>query len=100
MSKPLSEALKILRDHQTELNRRGVIHAAIFGSTARGEADANSDIDILIDLDPNQPMGLITYASLKLYINDLLGGTVDIANRKTLKPFLRDAIAQDTIDAF
>jgi predicted nucleotidyltransferase len=45
-------------------------------------------------------MGLIAYASLKLYLNDLLGGTADIANRKTLKPFLRDAITQDTIDAF
>jgi predicted nucleotidyltransferase len=96
----LSEALQILRDHQTELNRRGVRHAAIFGSTARGESDVNSDIDILIDLDPDPPMGLIAYASLNLYLNDLLGGTADIANRKTLKPFLRDAITQDAIDAF
>jgi len=100
MRTSLSEALQILRDHQTELNRRGVRHAAIFGSTARGEAGGNSDIDLLIDLDPDQPMGLIAYASLKLYLNDLLGGTADIANRKTLKPFLRDAITQDTIDAF
>lgn len=100
MSTSLAEALQILRDHQTELNCRGVMHAAIFGSTARGEADVNSDVDILIDLDPDQPMGLIAYASLKLYMNDLFGGTSDIANRKTLKPFLRDAITQDAIDAF
>ena len=100
MSKSLSEALQILRDHQTDLNRRGVMHAAIFGSLARGEADVSSDIDILIDLDPDQPMGLISYASLKLYMNDLLGGTADIANRKTLKPFLRDPITQNAIHAF
>jgi predicted nucleotidyltransferase len=69
-------------------------------ASSRGEADGNSDVKILIDLDPDPPMGSIAYASLKLYLNDLFSGTADIANRKTLKPFHRDGMVQDTVDAF
>jgi len=47
-----------LRAHQAELNRRGVRHAALFGSVARGEGKRTSDIDILIELDPQAPVGL------------------------------------------
>jgi len=46
------EIIATLRAHQAELHRRGVRHAALFGSLARGEAKRTSDIDILIELDP------------------------------------------------
>jgi predicted nucleotidyltransferase len=45
-------------------------------------------------------LGLFEYARLKLYIAELLGGTVDVVNRKTLKPLLRDAILRDAVNAF
>jgi hypothetical protein len=77
-----------------------VRHAAVFGSVVRGEARADSDIDILVDLDPERPMGIFEYARLKLYIGELLGSAGDVVNRKTLKPLLRDAIARESIDAF
>jgi predicted nucleotidyltransferase len=44
-----------LRAHQAELHRRGVRHAALFGSIARGAGEHTSDIDILIELDPRRP---------------------------------------------
>jgi predicted nucleotidyltransferase len=40
------------------------------------------------------------YARLKLYIGELLGGTTDVVNRKTLKPLLREAILRDAVNAF
>jgi hypothetical protein len=72
----------------------------VFGSVARGEAMAGSDIDVLVDLDENRSMGIFEYARLKLYINELLAGAGDVVNRRTLKPLLRDNILCDAIHAF
>ncbi|MGU3666312.1 nucleotidyltransferase family protein [Methylobacterium sp. A49B] len=44
-------ALDILRANEAELRRRGVLHAALFGSVARGEAHAESDVDVMIEID-------------------------------------------------
>jgi len=82
------------------LRKRGVGHAAVFGSVARGESGADSDIDVLVDLDPRQPMGLFEYARVRLYISELFGGSADVVNRKTLKPLLKDAILRDAVNAF
>jgi predicted nucleotidyltransferase len=101
----LHEALTVLRAHEQELRARGVKHAAIFGSVARGDTTAASDLDILIDLDPDKPIGLFDYAGIKLYLAEIFGipedcDGLDMANRRTLKPLLRDAILRDAIDAF
>jgi predicted nucleotidyltransferase len=99
MSAELSHALEVLRTHEPELRRMGVKHVAVFGSVARGEARAESDIDVLVDLDPETPIGLFEYAGLRLHISHLLG-KADVANRKTLKPLLRDSILRDAVNAF
>lgn len=100
MARSLEESLRILQSHRAELRQRGVQHAAIFGSVARGEARDDSDVDILIDLDPARSMGLFEYASLKCYVNELFQEAVDVVNRKTLKPLLRDAILREAVHAF
>jgi predicted nucleotidyltransferase len=79
---------------------RGVCHAAVFGSVARGEAGAGSDIDVIVELDEDRPIGIFEYARLKLYINDILDGAADVVNRRTIKPLLRDNILRDAIHAF
>ena len=100
MPAPLNDVLQTLRTHESELRRLGVSHAAVFGSVARGEAKADSDIDVLVELDEERSMGIFEYARLKLYINELLAGAGDIVNRRTLKPLLRDNILRDVIHAF
>ena len=82
------------------MRRLGVSHAAVFGSVARGEAIAESDVDVLVELDETRPMGLFQYARLKLYIDGLLDGAGDVVNRRTLKPMLRENILRDAISAF
>jgi predicted nucleotidyltransferase len=105
MPTSLAEALRILKDHEPELRRRGVMHAAVFGSVARGEAGTASDVDIVIDLDPEQPIGLFDYVNIKLHIAamfgvDTLDGPVDVVNRKMLKPLLRRQILGEAVNAF
>ena len=96
----LNDALLALRAHERELRGLGVFHAAVFGSVARGDAKSNSDIDVLVDLDETRPLGIFEYARLKLYINELLDGSADVVNRRTLKPLLRDNILRDAVRAF
>jgi predicted nucleotidyltransferase len=100
MKLDLQYVLETLRSHESDLRRLGVSHAAVFGSVARGEAGAESDIDVLVDLDENRPMGIFEYARLKLYINELFDGPSDVVNRRTLKPLLRADILHDRIRAF
>lgn len=96
----LSDVLGTLQAHEIDLRRLGVRHAGVFGSVARGEARVDSDIDVLVDLDPQQPIGVFEYARLKLYIGELLGGAGDVVNRKTLKPLLREGILREAVNAF
>src|SRR5712671_6304741 len=90
MPHSLPHVLSALHAHEGELRQLGVCHAAVFGSVARGEVLSAGDVDVLVDLDPMQPIGLFEYARIKLYISELLGGSADVVNRKTLKPMLRD----------
>lgn len=100
MTATLDAVLKTLRAHEGDLRRLGVSHAAVFGSVARGEARIDSDIDVLVELDRNLPIGVFQYARLKLYINGILDGAGDVVNRATLKPLLRDSILRDAINVF
>ena len=72
MGSDLQTVLETLRGHESDLRRLGVLHAAVFGSVARGEAGAESDVDILVELDESRPIGVFEYARLKLYIGGLL----------------------------
>ncbi len=100
MTNTLQGVLEALRAHEDELRRLGVSHAAVFGSVARGEATTGSDVDVLVELDRDRPIGIFEYARLKLYINEVLDGAGDVVNRHTLKPLLRDSILRDAVHAF
>jgi predicted nucleotidyltransferase len=74
-------ALDILRTNEAELRRRGVLHAALFGSVARGDAGDDSDLDVLIDIDAPVVGGLFGYGGLCHLIDDLFPIRVDVADR-------------------
>ena len=95
----LTEALDTLTAHRNELRRLGVLHASVFGSVARGEAGAESDVDVLVELDPESSLGIFEYSRIRLYIGELIHGA-DVVNRRTLKPLLKDSILRDAINAF
>jgi uncharacterized protein len=95
-----SEAIETLRRSERALRERGVTHAALFGSMARGDNRADSDIDIMIEIDPDFRMTVFDYVDLKDYIAALFGQVVDVVNREGLKPYVRPAATADAIYAF
>lgn len=95
-----SEVLEALRQSEPALRRRGVQHAALFGSLARGSHRADSDIDIMIEIDPDTRMTIFDYLDVKEYIASLFDEPVDVVSREGLKPYVRPAATADAIYAF
>lgn len=93
-------ALETLRKSESALRARGVRHAALFGSVARGDNRPDSDIDIMIEIDPSAHITVFDYVGLKEYIASLFDVPVDVVNREGLKPYVRPAATADAIYAF
>jgi predicted nucleotidyltransferase len=95
-----SEAIETLRRSERALRERGVTHAALFGSVARGDHRLNSDIDIMIEIDPDAGITVFDYVELKDYIATLFTEPVDVVNREGLKPHVGPAATTDAVYAF
>ncbi|WP_342658123.1 nucleotidyltransferase domain-containing protein [Sphingomonas sp. NY01] len=77
----------------------GIEHVAIFGSTARGEARAHSDLDLAVRLRSDMHLGW-DYFTLDERVAALLGVAVDIVTEPTDRPRLQAQIDRDRVDAF
>jgi predicted nucleotidyltransferase len=96
----LDGILSILRAHQRELTRRGVLHVGVFGSVARGNEAEGSDVDVAIELDRRRPIGLMEYNALGDYLEALFGVPVDMAERTSVRNRLKSEIDRDYRHAF
>jgi hypothetical protein len=94
------EIIAMLRENEPTLRARGVSHAALFGSRARGDNRPDIDIDIMIKFDPAAHVTVFNYAGLKDYIASLFDAPVDVFNRDGLKPHVRPAATANAIYAF
>ena len=95
-----TEAIETLRRSERALRARGVKHVALFGSVARAQATDDSDIDIMVEIDPDVSLTVFDYVELKEYIAALFDRPVDVVNRSALKPYVRPTATADAIYAF
>ncbi len=99
--KPMvTRVLRTLRTHQAELERMGVVHAAIFGSVARGEERPDSDIDIVIEVDPSVVRSIFGYGGIQQALEEWIGQPVDLAGKDRLRPGVAAEAEKDQILAF
>jgi predicted nucleotidyltransferase len=92
--------VRIIRNRRSDLERMGVRHLSIFGSMARGEERPDSDVDILLDVDPATVRSLFAYGEIQQSLEEWLGRPVDVADRRRLRPGLADQASRDEILAF
>lgn len=83
--------LQILKQKNAELtNKFGVKSLLLFGSVARNEASAASDVDLLVEF--NRPVGYFGLFALQDYLEELLGCPVDLGTPDSLKPYIKERI--------
>ena len=93
------EILRRLATHEMEIRALGVRSLGVFGSVVRGEAGANSDVDLLYDFEPGQATYDNLY-DLSCLLRDLLDREPDLVPRSFLSPHIGPAILNEVEYAF
>ncbi|EME68964.1 nucleotidyltransferase [Paramagnetospirillum caucaseum] len=96
----LAEVIAILKEHEGFFRGKGITRLAVFGSIARGDARSDSDVDLVIDVDPEAKFSLLTLCGVQNGASDLLGREVDLVMRRSVKPGILPAIERDEADVF
>ncbi len=93
--------IALLRTHAAELRATGVESLSLFGSTARSEASASSDVDLLVRLRPDfAPPGLAYFgklAQLRRRLTEIVGKDVDLLTEPVRRQVLREEVEQDRL---
>ncbi len=91
--------LQKLRAHQSALEEYGIEHLALFGSVARGEANSDSDIDLLVRFRSGIKIGL-AIVRIKSHLEEILGKDVDLLHAPVTNARLKANIMPDLVYAF
>jgi predicted nucleotidyltransferase len=89
-----------LRELRPRLEVEGVRHVALFGSVARGDDVPESDVDLVLDLDPEKHIGLFELVDIVAFLEEALGRRVDVATRASLRRRHHDEILADLHEVF
>lgn len=92
-------AAELVKSKREEILRLAARHGAhnvrVFGSAARGEADEQSDIDFLVELEPGR--SLLDLGGLQYELESLLGCRVDVVTERGLKARIRDRVLHEAV---
>lgn len=75
--------------------RRGARNIRVFGSVARGESDAHSDIDFLVDMEPDR--SLFDLSGLLIDLEAVLEIEVDVVTERGLRPRIRERVLREAV---
>lgn len=96
----LDHVIGVLHAQQSELTRMGVRHAAVFGSVARGENRVDSDVDVLIEVDPTRVSTIFDIGEIQQSLEEWVGRPVDVARRDRLRPNVAAEVEREAVHAF
>jgi len=91
------EIVARIRKHADAIRAEGATALYLFGSAAREEMGPTSDIDVLVDYDPESQFSLLNLSGIRLIVMDELNREVDITTRSSLRPPLKDKILADAV---
>ena len=94
------QVLSRLRAHQAELERSGIRSIAVFGSVARGDNTARSDVDLMGDFDSNAGLTLFDMVGIERRLEEILQAPVDLSDRRMLKLQVKLRADREAILAF
>jgi predicted nucleotidyltransferase len=94
------DVIATLRAHEMELKAAGIVRLSLFGSTARNEARADSDIDLLAAFDAARALSLLDMIGIENRLADLLGQPVDLIEEGTLRPRAAQNVSGEVVRAF
>jgi len=94
------EVITKLRAHETALKAAGIVRISLFGSVARGDNSAESDVDLLADFDKSKRYTLLTMGRLELQLAELLGVKVDLSSPEWLSEPLKEQVLKEAVVAF
>lgn len=95
--KTIEDILNTLKRHRRKLSRMKVKHIAVFGSFARKQARAKSDVDILIEF--SESVGFFHFCDVQEYLESMLGRKVDLVTADAVRPELKGQIEKEMIRA-
>ncbi|MBU0492194.1 MAG: nucleotidyltransferase family protein [Chloroflexi bacterium] len=91
---------RVLQDRRGEIHRIVAQHGAgnvrVFGSRARGQARPDSDLDILVRLNPGRT--LLDIVAIKQDLEDLLGCPVDVVTEAAISPYIREQVLREAVN--
>lgn len=93
------EVIRILKDHLKEIKAYQVKSLAIFGSVARNDAKADSDVDILVEFEPDASVGLFEFYRLQRFLTQTLGCSVDLATPESLRDEIKEDVFKELVYA-
>jgi predicted nucleotidyltransferase len=94
MAPSRDEVISRVSAHRSELRSMGITYLALFGSVARDDAAALSDVDMLVDV---PPMSLFSIIRIEHYLTDLLGRKVDLVPLESVRAEFKAAIEAEAV---
>lgn len=79
------------------MEKQPIVKAWLFGSYSRGEETPESDVDILVEYDPNSRISLMTISRIMVALSDAVGKKVDLVEEGRLLPFAQESVEKDKI---
>lgn len=94
------ELVSKLRALRPLFEREGVTRITLFGSRARGDNRPDSDVDLIIEVDPKAKFSLVELAGVGLVVEDNLGLPASVVMRRSAKPAMLAAAERDGVTVF